>query len=241
MMRSRPSLLLVCALLVSSGAPAQAPAPAATPGEQRVTAGDAASTGPAAAPEDRLGAVLAPATLPDGSTALYGFVGAPELGVGFRQGISGFELEARGRLQWMQLSASFELAVRRKVLEDGPLTLAPVLGVGLVLNSGATYMDEDNFSGVLLRVSPGLVAGWRVADTVSLVGLLDLPFDLGLGRTRQRRIQALGGGGVELYLGDDISALAAGQLGVETFRERPGASEARLGYAVRLGLGVRLF
>lgn len=231
MMRPGP-FLLVLALLLCTGSFAQAP-----DGEQRVMAGAGASL----ASEDRLGAVVAPVTLPDGSTSLYGFMGAPELGVGFRQGISGFELEARGRMQWLQLSASFELAVRRKVLEDGPLSLAPVLGLGLVLNSGATYMDEDNFSGVLLRVAPGLVAGWRVADTVMVLGLVDLPLDLGLGRTRQRRFQALGGGGVEFYLGEGISVLAAGQLGVEAYRRRPGEGEARLGYAVRLGLGTRLF
>ncbi|HZI10807.1 MAG TPA: hypothetical protein VE153_10495 [Myxococcus sp.] len=89
MMRSSPSPLLVLALLLSTGSFAQAP-----DGEQRVMEGNGASL----ASEDRLGAVVAPVTLPDGSTSLYGFMGAPELGVGFRQGISGFELEARGWL-----------------------------------------------------------------------------------------------------------------------------------------------
>lgn len=161
--------------------------------------------------------------------------------MGFRQGISGFELEARARLQWFQLSASLELAVRRKVLEQGILSLAPTLGLGVVLNSGATYMDDRNYSGVLFRVSPGLVAGWRVADTVSVLGLLDVPVDIGLSNGQSRRIQALGGGGVEVYLGSNLSALAAGQLGVESFQERSGESHTRLGYSVRLGLGVRLF
>ncbi|MFP2913646.1 hypothetical protein ACLESD_53420, partial [Pyxidicoccus sp. 3LFB2] len=165
----------------------------------------------------------------------------PELGVGFRQGIAGFELEARGRLQWFQLSAALELGARLKVYERGALSLAPSLGVGVVLNSGATYMDDDNFSGVLLRVAPGLVASYRVADTVSLLGLVDLPIDIGLSRDKARRFQALGGGGVELYLGSNLSVLAAGQLGIETFRERVGRGETRLGWSTRLGLGARLF
>jgi hypothetical protein len=235
MTRLAPSRLLVSALLlVSFRTSAQESAPI----ERRVTAPEAARSG---GEEDRLGAVVAPVVLPEGTTALYGFVGAPELGVGFRQGIAGFELEARGRLQWFQLSAALELAARFKVLERGPLALAPTLGVGVVLNSGATYMDDENFSGVLLRVTPGLVAGYRVADTVTLLGLVDLPVDIGLTREKARRFQALGGGGVEVYLGSNLSVLAAGQVGLETFRERVGAGETRLGWSTRLGLGARLF
>jgi hypothetical protein len=240
MTRPAPFRLLVpVLLLVSLEALAQEPftVPAAA-GEQRVMGGDAV---PGGGEEDRLGAVVAPVTLPAGATALYGFVGAPELGVGFRQGISGFELEARGRLQWFQLAAVLELGARVKVLERGSLSLAPTLGVGVVLNSGATYMDDDNFSGVLLRVTPGLVAGWRLADTVTLLGLVDVPVDIGLSSDEARRFQALGGGGVEVYLGSNLSVLVAGQLGLETFRERPGLGETRLGWSTRLGLGARLF
>lgn len=237
---TRPPLsrLLVSALLVVSLETA-AQESVAAPEERRVTASDAARA--SGEEEDPLGAVVAPATLRDGSTAVYGFIGAPELGVGFRQGIAGFELEARGRLQWFQLSAALELAARRRVYEGGALSLAPSLGLGVVLNSGATYMDKDNFSGVLLRVSPGLVVGYRVADTVSLLGLVDLPVDIGLSRDKARRFQALGGGGVEVYLGSNLSVLAAGQLGLETFRERVGQGETRLGWSTRLGLGARLF
>ncbi|QDE98795.1 hypothetical protein [Myxococcus xanthus] len=231
--------LVSALLLVSLESAAQAPAPGPADETPRVTTSDTALL--RGTSEDPLGAVLAPVTLPDGATALYGFVGAPEIGVGFRQGISGFELEARARLQWFQLSASLELAVRRKVLEQGILSLAPTLGLGVVLNSGATYMDDRNYSGVLFRVSPGLVAGWRIADTVSVLGLLDVPVDIGLSNGQSRRIQALGGGGVEVYLGSNLSALAAGQLGVESFQERSGESHTRLGYSVRLGLGARLF
>ena len=42
------------------------------------------------------GGVMAPASLPAGTNALYGFVGAPELGVGYRQGFGLVEFEARG-------------------------------------------------------------------------------------------------------------------------------------------------
>src|SRR4051812_4622496 len=103
------------------------------------------------------GTVLAPAALPEGATALYGFVGVPEMGAGFRQGISGFELEARARLDYFRLSGLFEVGARREVWRKGPAALAPTLGLGVVLNSGSAYLDADNFGGVLLRIAPGLV------------------------------------------------------------------------------------
>lgn len=201
----------------------------------------AQDSGLAFSSDDPLGSVVAPVMLPAGATALYGYTGAPEIGVGFRQGIGGFEMEARGRFDWFKLGASLEVLGRKEVLRRGALQLAPTLGVGLVLNSGATYMDDDNFSGVLVRILPGLIAGYRVADTVALLGLVDLPIDLGLTGDKQRRFQALGGAGVEVYLGSGLSLLAAGQLGVETFQERAGAGHTRLGFNARVGLGTRLF
>ncbi|MBU8897569.1 hypothetical protein DRW03_23120 [Corallococcus sp. H22C18031201] len=196
---------------------------------------------PSRTADDPLGSVVGPATLPAGATALYGYMGAPEVGAGFRQGIGGLEMEARARFDWFKVAATLELAARKEVLERGALRLAPVLGVGVVLNSGATYLDSDNFSGVLMRVSPGMVASWRMGETAALLGLVDLPFDFGLGHEAKRRFQALGGGGVELYLGDNLSLLAAGQLGVETFQARSGLGHTRLGFNARVGLGTRLF
>ncbi|MCP3104438.1 hypothetical protein LZ198_36800 [Myxococcus sp. K15C18031901] len=237
---TRPASLasLLPALLFA--APSVAQEPPATAGESGAVGTREAGLEPPSS-EDRLGAVLAPVTLPDGATSLYGYAGAPELGVGFRQGISGFELEARARMNWFQLSAALELGMRVKVLERGALTMAPTLGLGVVFNSGATYMDDDNFSGVLLRLSPGLITGWRVAETVTVLGLVDVPVDVGLSKSDSRRVQVLGGGGAEVYLGNDLSVLVAGQLGVESFRERQGVSDTRLGWNLRVGLGARLF
>jgi hypothetical protein len=187
------------------------------------------------------GTVVAPAVLPDGATALYGYVGVPEMGGGFRQGISGFELEARGRLDYFRLAGIFEVGARRAVVQEGPATFAPTLSLGLVFNSGSAYLDADNFGGVLLRITPGLVVSWRVADTVTVVGLLDVPIDLGLAPTGARRFQALTGGGAEFYLGSGITLLMAGQLGVESFKAPDEPNQVRPGYQVRLGIGTRLF
>ncbi|HYI01960.1 hypothetical protein [Hyalangium sp.] len=187
------------------------------------------------------GTVVAPAVLPDGVTALYGYVGVPEMGGGFRQGISGFELEARGRLDYFRLAGIFEVGARRAVVQEGPATFAPTLSLGLVLNSGSAYLDADNFGGVLLRITPGLVVSWRVSDTVAVVGLLDAPVDLGLAPTGARRFQVLTGGGAEFYLGSGITLLMAGQLGVESFKAPDEPNQVRPGYQVRLGIGTRLF
>ncbi len=191
--------------------------------------------------EFSFGTMVAPAALPDGSSALYGYVGVPEMGAGYRQGIYGFELEGRARLDYFRLAGIFEVGARRAVVREGPATFAPRLGLGLVLNSGSAYLDADNFSGVLLRISPGLVVSWNVAETVAVVGLLDVPIDLGLSPTGARRFQALTGGGAELYLGSGITLLTAGQIGVENFKAPLKEPVTRLGYQVTLGIGTRLF
>jgi hypothetical protein len=196
---------------------------------------------PPARQEWTFGTMAAPAAMPEGSTSLYGYVGVPEMGAGFRQGIVGFEFEARARLDYFRLAGIFEIGARRAVVDQGPAMFAPTLSLGLVLNSGSAYLDADNFGGVLLRVTPGLVVSWRVAETVALVGLLDVPIDLGLSPTGARRFQALTGGGSEIYLGQDVSLLVAGQIGIENFKEPREPSETRLGYQVRLGIGTRLF
>jgi hypothetical protein len=187
------------------------------------------------------GAVLAPVTMPEGMTALYGYVGVPEMGVGFRQGISGYEFEGRARLDYFRLAGIFEAAARRQVLVRGDLSLAPTLSLGLVLNSGSEYLDEANYPGVLLRLSPGAVASYRVGETVALLGLVDLPFDLGLNASGLRRFQALAGGGTEIYLAQGVTVLVAGQLGVDSFKQPREAAVTRLGYQVKLGIGARLF
>ncbi len=201
----------------------------------------ASAQGAAPSEEPSFGTVIAPAMLPDGATSLYGYVGVPEMGGGFRQGVSGFEVEARVRLDYFRLAGIFEVGVRRAVVSQGPATFAPALSVGLVLNSGSGYLDADNFGGVLVRVTPGLVVSWRVGETVAVLGLLDVPVDVGLDPTGTRRFQVLTGGGAELYLGSTITLLTAGQIGVENFKPPDLPSQTRLGYQVRLGIGTRLF
>src|SRR5919204_1819030 len=58
------------------------------------------------------GSVLAPAALPAGSTAAYAFAGAPEIGAGFRQGLSGLELDVRAGFDYFAVAGAFELSGR---------------------------------------------------------------------------------------------------------------------------------
>jgi len=88
---------------------------------------------------------------------------------------------------------------------------------------------------------PGAVAGWRVAETVMVLGMVDLPLDLGLSPSGARRFQALAGPGTEIYLAQGVTLLVAGQLGVESFKQPREDAITRLGYQVKLGIGARLF
>src|SRR5687767_5660876 len=74
------------------------------------------------------GALAAPAFLPPGSTAAYGFIGVPEVGAGFRQGLDGIELDARAKLDWMALSLSAEVLGRFPAWKSDVLHLSPVIG-----------------------------------------------------------------------------------------------------------------
>ena len=190
--------------------------------------------------QETFGAVVAPTTLPAGANAVYGFVGVPEVGAGYRQGFGGYELEGRARLNYLQLSLAAEVLGRYAVPRTGPLELAPFLGLGIVGNTGSTYFDTYNFSYVGLRVLAGLVAGYRVSDTLRVLGEFDVPFDLPVGQGGAR-LAPVAGGGAELYLANDFSVLALGQLGVDVAKLPNGSTVTRLGYAVRLGLGFRIF
>jgi hypothetical protein len=193
------------------------------------------------AKRENFGAVVSPAALPDGATALSAWMGVPEVGVAYRQGTGGWELGARGRFDYQRLAVTAEGVARRQLWTNGTLSVAPELSLGVTGNTGNRYFDEQNLQGWFLRVSPGVVASWRVAETVSVVGLVEVPYDLGLNPAGTWRVKPLAGGGAEIYLGEDISLSAVSELGVDVFKELRGVTQTRLGYGVRLGLGLRLF
>jgi hypothetical protein len=190
------------------------------------------------------GAFLAPAVLPAGSASTYGFVGVPAMGAGYRQGLGGStELEARLEIDYFALSLTPLVGLKVAAYQDvdGPFYLAPRLSVGLVLNSGAEYIDTENFAYVGLRLDPGMVLSYQVAETASLVGDLRVPIDFSMSPGGGRRVSPLLGGGAELFLGENVTAGILGQLGVDVIKEPLGVARVRLGYGLRVGFGWRLF
>jgi hypothetical protein len=190
---------------------------------------------------ENFGAVVTPTALPDGATAVSGWVGVPEVGGAYRQGIGGWEWGARARFDYLRLAVTAEGVARRQVWTSEAWSVAPELGLGVTGNTGSQYFDEQNLEGWFLRVNPAVVVGWKVAETVTAVGLVEVPYDVGLSPSGTWRVKPMAGGGAEVYLGEDLSLSAVGELGVDVFKEVRGVTQTRLGYGVRLGLGVRLF
>lgn len=193
------------------------------------------------AKRENFGAVVAPAALPDGATAVSGWVGVPEVGAAYRQGTGGWEVGGRARFDYLRLAVTAEGVARRQVWTSGAWAVAPELGLGVTGNTGSRYFDEQNLEGWFLRLTPAVVASWKVAETVTAVGLVEVPYELGLSPGGTWRVKPMAGGGAEIYLGEDLSLSAVGELGVDVFKELRGVTQTRLGYGVRLGLGVRLF
>jgi hypothetical protein len=187
------------------------------------------------------GAVLAPATMPAGAASAYGYAGVQEIGAGYRQGVSALELEGRAKLNYFLLAIAVEVVLKHSLARDEAGDVAPFLGVGFVYDTGSHYARSENFSYTGVRALAGLVTTYRLMDTVSAVAELDLPLDLTFSSPTGFRFNPLAGGGLEVYLGGDMTALILGQLGLEVMREPLGVTQVGLGYQIRVGVGFRLF
>src|SRR5688500_7108918 len=78
--------------------------------------------------KENFGSVLVPAALPSGASALYGYVGVPELAAGYRLGIGGLELDGRVKVNYLLLSIGFEAVAKLALLTGERFQLAPFLG-----------------------------------------------------------------------------------------------------------------
>ena len=186
------------------------------------------------------GGVMAPASLPAGTNALYGFVGAPEVGAGYRQGFGLVEFEARGLFNIFEVSLIGEVGVKFGVLQRDKLRLAPTVALGLELNSGARYFDRFNFGFLGLRPRVGLNASYDFTDTISGVAQFELPLSIGL-TVSGFQVTPLLGAGAEFHLGGSFSLLISGHAGFDATREPLGVTQYRPAWAARLGIGYRLF
>ncbi len=187
------------------------------------------------------GAALSPAALPPGAIADYAFFGAPEIGGGYRQGFGSFELEGRARFDYFRLALSADVLGKVPVYRGSALDFAPSFGLGLVYDTGQKYLDAANFQYFGLRLVAGAVASYKIAETVRAIAAAELPIDITLNRLGGFRAVPLVGAGVELFLGEDFTAMALGQLGLDAYKDPVGSPGGRLGFAVRVALGYRMF
>jgi hypothetical protein len=224
----------------AAAAPTPAPEPQATPAPAEAEATQV-STESTLDRRETFGAVVGPAVLPSGGSAFYGYVGLPELAAGDRQGFGRFELEGRARLNYLLLSLGAEVIGKVLWVEGGGFEVAPYVGAGLSYNLGTRYFDDANFRFLGWRVLAGAVASYRLVETVRLVALFEAPWDFSLDPSGGGRFTPLLGGGVEIYLGGDVTGLVMAQGGLDTMKEPLGVPATRFGYAVRIGLGMRLF
>jgi hypothetical protein len=187
------------------------------------------------------GALAAPATLPEGAASAYVYGGAQELAAGYRQGVSSVEVEARAKFNYFLISFAFEVLLKHVIAANESAALAPFLGVGFVHDTGSRYFISDNFKYTGARVLAGAIATYRVSSAVSAIAELDVPLDLSFSPPQVARWTGLAGGGAEIYLGSDFTALLMGQLGVSVAREPLGVPQWSVGYQVRAGFGYRFF
>jgi hypothetical protein len=190
--------------------------------------------------ERRLGGVMAPAALPAGAMAVYAMLGAPDLGGGFRQGFSLLELEVRLMFNYLLASAALEIGVRVPVYEKGMVQMAPSVAVGFEANSGSRYYDRANFGYLAVRPRVGLITSLRFSDTVSGLVLFDLPWSIPV-TVQGTHVVPTVGAGAEIHLGGNMSGFVMANVGFDAIKEPLGVTQLRPGWAIRLGLGFRLF
>lgn len=187
-----------------------------------------------------MGAVVTPAMLPSGSSALYGFVGAPDVAVGYRQGFGVWELDARAAFNIFEVSATAELGFKFPAYRTEKLQLAPVAALGVKFNSGSRYFDAVNFRSIALRPKLGLYTTYAFSDIVS--GLVQLEVPLAIALTAPGyQLTPLLGAGAEIHLGSNLSLLISAHVGFDVTREPYELPVTRAAWAARFGIGYRLF
>jgi len=186
------------------------------------------------------GAAAAPAVLPSTTNAWNLWLGAPEISLGYRQGFSLFELEARAAFHYFQLAGTAETAVRLRAFEKENLLLAPSLGLGLTASSGSTHLDKYNYSHVSLQLRLGFWATYAFTPSISGIGLFDFPIRIPFA-SNGLSLAPTAGTGAEFYLGSRLSLLLMAGLGPEWIRQPSSSSvSCRLAWYARFGFGFRI-
>jgi len=194
-----------------------------------------------AASEPRIpGAAAAPASLPAGSNALYGYVGVPDVAAGYRQGFGLVELDGRISFNLLKVSFIGEVAVKFAAFTADRFRLAPLVDLGVEFNSGAYYFYPHNFGYVGLRPKIGAIATYQFSDIVTGVAQLEVPFSIAL-NVPGFQITPTVGAGAEFHLGERFSLLVAGIIGFDATRTPAYSTYYSVAWGARLGIGYRIF
>jgi hypothetical protein len=194
----------------------------------------------ASAQTQGLGALAYPATLKSGQLAVSGFVGAPFVGTGFRQGIGGVELSGHFEVDTLRLGGALEGLVKVPVFQKNQWQGALGLGLGAAAQSGARSFDASNIAFFGARTRIQAVVTHPIAETAGAVLQLDVPVTFSMPDARVWQVSSLLGGGVEMYLGNSASGLLMGQVGATT-QHLDGLPSTTFAWQVKLGVGWRLF
>lgn len=186
------------------------------------------------------GGAFAPASLPAGTNAIYGFVGAPEVAVGYRQGFGLVELDARASFNLFEVSTLLEVMVKLAAYEKDAFRLAPFAGLGVKFNAGATYFDRHNFAFIGLRPKLGVNASYAFSETIAGLAMLEVPLSISM-TVQGFQLTPLVGVGAEFHLGGGFSLAVTGHLGMDATKEPLGVTQVRPAWGARLGVGYRLF
>jgi len=239
-----PALVVALSLGPTSPAAESAATPEITASEPRVRATEPKVTSSephvSSMTDRRVGGVVAPAALPAGAMSLYAMLGAPELGAGFRQGIKMLEVEAKLMFNYLLASGWLEIGVKLPVYDKGMIQMAPTLALGIEANSGSRYYDRANFAYIAMRPRAGFITSLRFSDTLAGIVLFDLPWSFSFTSQGSHVVPTLGAG-AEVHLGGNMSGFVMGNIGLDAIKEPLGVTQYRPGWALRLGLGFRLF
>lgn len=190
--------------------------------------------------EQVVGGAMAPAALPAGTLALWGLIGAPDIGVGYRQGFSTFELNAALTFNYLTVSTIIEAGLRLPLYRQNRLQMAPLAALGFEFNSGSTYFDQANFASVAVRPRLGVVASYTATELVQAIGLVDVPWAISTSVVGSHFAPTVGAG-AEIHLGGRLSLLTLAQVGVDVLKAPLAVTQVRAAWAFRLGFGYRLF
>jgi hypothetical protein len=197
----------------------------------------------AAAPaaQEPFGAI-ATSPLDRGALAMYAVAGYPEVRVGFREGMSGYEIGAEAGLDVLVLRAYGAAATRVRLYEQGHLRLSADLQAGVFASSGVRYADDQNEGGAGMRLQLGSTLTFITDWPVSFNAYLRAPIEIALGDSGTTRLGALVGGAAELALTPDLFVSFGGGFGPEYRRHLLSERDStQLAVEAMIGVGYRMF